>query len=252
MASSPNINNTFFEGAYKHAWKRIIPPGLTEAEVDFIQELAGLNEGSKALDLMCGYGRHALELGRRGVRVTAIDNLEEYVEEIQLKAAEQGLAVEATTADVLNMSLNEMYDAAVCMGNSFAFFDKADAVSIIKNVSGHLKPAGVFIINSWMIAEIAIKHFKEKDWHYAGDYKCLLESKYFFSPSRIETEQTIISPEGTVETVKGIDYIFTLDELEQILNEGGLTTRDVFSTPRKKRFTLGDGRVYIVAQKTAG
>jgi cyclopropane fatty-acyl-phospholipid synthase-like methyltransferase len=250
MPSSPNINNTFFEGSYKHAWKRIIPPGLTEAEVDFIQEVTGLKEGSRALDIMCGYGRHALELGKRSINVTAIDNLEEYVEEIQTKASEQNLPVKVLAADVLNMSLKEVYDAAVCMGNSFAFFDKTDAASIIKNVSSHLKPGGVFIINSWMIAEIAIKHFKEKDWHYAGDYKCLLESKYLFSPSRIETEQTIISPEGTVETVKGIDYIFTLDELEQMLNEGGLTTRDVFSTPRKKRFALGDGRVYLVAEKT--
>jgi cyclopropane fatty-acyl-phospholipid synthase-like methyltransferase len=251
MTSSPNINNTFFEGSYKHAWKRIIPPGLTEAEVDFIQDVAGLNEGSKALDLMCGYGRHALELGRRGVKVTAIDNLEEYVEEIKVKAVEQSLHVEARTADVLNMSLNEVYHAAVCMGNSFAFFDKADAISIIKNVSSHLKPGGVFIINSWMVAEIALKHFKEKDWHYAGEYKCILESKYSLFPSRIETEQTIISPGGTVETVKGIDYIFTLDEVDQMLNEGGLSTVDVFSTPKKRRFTLGDGRVYILAQKTA-
>jgi hypothetical protein len=109
----------------------------------------------------------------------------------------------------------------------------------------------LFIINSWMVAEIALKHFKEKDWHYAGDYKCILESKYSLFPSRIETEQTIISPGGTVETVKGVDYIFTLDELDQMLNEGGLSTMDVFSTPKKRRFTLGDGRVYIVAEKTA-
>jgi hypothetical protein len=100
-----------------------------------------------------------------------------------------------------------------------------------------------------MIAEIAIKYFKEKDWHYAGDYKCMLEYKYCFSPSRIESEQTIISPEGTIETVKGIDYIFSLDEFGQILIEGGLKTREVFSTPRKKRFALGDGRAYIVAGK---
>ena len=102
-----------------------------------------------------------------------------------------------------------------------------------------------------MLAEIAIKYFKEKDWHYAGDYKCMLEYKYCFFPSRIESEQTIVSPGGTVETVKGVDYIFTLDELEQMLNEGGLQIREVFSTPRKKRFAFGDGRAYIVAEKLA-
>jgi hypothetical protein len=79
----------------------------------------------------------------------------------------------------------------------------------------------------------------------------MLEYKYCFHPTRIESEQTIIAPDGTVETVKGIDYIFTLDQLEEMFNEAGLKTKDVYSTPRKKRFTLGDGRAYIVAAKIA-
>lgn len=250
-SSSPNINNTFFEGSYKHAWKGIIPAGLTEAEVDFIQEIAALNNEKKVLDIMCGYGRHSLELARRGVQVTSIDNLQEYIEEIKKKAAEQNLFVDAIQADVLHATFTDTYDAVICMGNSFAFFDKADAVAILKNISNHLKPGGVLIINSWMIAEVAIKHFKEKDWHYAGQYKCMLEYKYCFSPSRIESEQTIVAPDGSVETVKGIDYIFTLDELEEMFNEAGLKTKDIYSTPRKKRFVLGDGRIYIVATKIA-
>jgi len=250
--SSSNINSFFFDGSYKHAWKGTIPAGLTEAEVDFIQEAAALENHSKVLDFMCGYGRHALELGKRGINVAAIDNLKDYIDEIKAKASDLNLPVQAETADVLHMKLNEVYDAAICMGNSFAFFDRNDAVSILKNISSHLKPNGTLIINSWMIAEIAIKHFKEKDWHYAGDYKCLLEYRYCFHPSRIESEQTIISPNGTVETVKGIDYIFTLDELEEMFNEAGLKTIDVFSTPRKKRFSLGDGRVYIVSSKITG
>src|SRR6266498_1659716 len=169
-SSSSNINNIFFEGSYKHAWKGIIPTGLTEAEVDFIQEIAALNNDKKILDIMCGYGRHTLELARRGVQVTSIDNLQEYIEEIKTKASEQNLSVDAIQADVLHAGLTDTYDAAICMGNSFAFFDRADAVTILKNISSHLKPDGVLIINSWMIAEIAIKYFKERDWHYAGEY----------------------------------------------------------------------------------
>lgn len=249
--STPNINNTFFEGSYKHAWKQIIPSGLTEAEVDFIQEIAGLQSGDKILDFMCGYGRHALELGKRGIQVTAIDNLQDYVDEINTKSREEGLPVHAIQNDILHTKLSNNFNAAICMGNSFAFFDKQDAIAILKNISAHLKPGGTLIINSWMIAEIAIKYFKERDWHYAGNYKCLLEYRYCFSPSRIESEQTIIAPDGTVETVKGIDYIFTLDELEEMFSKAGLKTKELYSTPRKRKFTLGDGRIYIVVTKIA-
>ena len=248
---SPNINNTFFEGSYKYAWKESIPAGLTEAESDFIQEISLLKESDKVLDIMCGYGRHSIELAKRGMQVTAIDNLQSYIDEIKSKAAEQKLPVKAVQQDALHANLDDIYDAVICMGNSFAFFNRADAITILKNVSDHLKPGGILIINSWMIAEVAIKHFREKDWHYAGEYKCMLEYKYCFHPSRIESEQTIIDPDGTVETIKGIDYIFTLDELEIMLNEAGLKTKEVYSTPRKKKFTLGDGRAYIVATKIA-
>jgi SAM-dependent methyltransferase len=250
-SSSSNINNSFFKGSYKHAWKGIIPPGLTEAEADFIQDIAALKKGDKVLDIMCGYGRHALELGRRGIQVTAIDNLNAYIEEIKAKASEQDLSVDAIQVDVLHAKLDGTYDAAICMGNSFAFFDRQDAITILKNISSHLKPGGVFVINSWIIAEIALKYFKEKDWHYAGEYKCLLEYQYRFNPSRIESEQTIIAPDGVVEVVKGVDYIFTLDQMEEMFNEAGLKTKEVYSTPRKKRFVVGDGRVYIVAEKSA-
>ena len=247
--SSTNINNTFFQGSYKYAWKGTIPPGLTEAEADFIQEIAFLKNGGKVLDIMCGYGRHSIELARRGVEITAIDNLRDYIDEIKAKAKEQNLPICAVQEDILNAKLDEVYDAVICMGNSFAFFGRNDAITILKNISNHLKPGGILIINSWMVAEVAIKHFKERDWHYAGEYKCMLEYKYCFHPSRIESEQTIIAPDGSVEVVKGVDYIFTLDELESMFNEAGLKTKDVFSTPRKKKFVMGDGRVYIVAEK---
>ena len=71
---SNNINNVFFNGIYKDVWKKINPPGLTEAEVDFIIETADLNPGNSVLDLMSGYGRHSLGLAKKGLVLTAIDN----------------------------------------------------------------------------------------------------------------------------------------------------------------------------------
>src|SRR6478735_4767588 len=133
--SSTNINSIFFEGLYKHAWKEIIPPALTVAEVDFIEELIAVTNKGKILDIMCGYGRHTLELARRGLQVTAIDNLQAYIEEIRIKASEQNLAITPIQSDILQVRLDEFFDAAICMGNSFAFFDKTDAVTVLKNIS---------------------------------------------------------------------------------------------------------------------
>jgi len=248
-AASTNINNNFFLGSYKNAWRKTIPDGLSEAETDFIIDTGKLKENHRVLDLMCGYGRHTLELAKRNIEVTAVDNLKEYIEEIRNETKINDLPVEVICDDILNAEFRAVYDAAICMGNSFAFFTKQDAVSILKKTADHLKPGGILMINSWMIAEIAIKYFREKEWHDAGDFKCILENRFCFFPSRVESEQTIVGPGGIREVVQGIDYIFTLDEMESMFNEAGLKTRDLFSTPRKRKFTFGDSRIYIVAEK---
>src|SRR5215217_7217267 len=127
MCSISNINNQFFKGAYKHVWRKEIPAGLSEAEVDFIQEIASLSNKAHVLDLMCGYGRHAIELGKRGVTVRAIDNLREYIEEIKITVENQNLPIIAVEEDAVSMNLEDtVFDAAICMGNSFAFFNKKE------------------------------------------------------------------------------------------------------------------------------
>lgn len=248
--ASANINDTFFNATYQEVWRKLIPAGLSEAECDFIVDAANLQPGDRVLDLMCGYGRHALELARRGYPVTAVDNSVAYTDEIARTANLESLPVDAQAASVLRMNLTGEYKAAICMGNSFAFFDRADAGALLAKIAAHLHPEGLLLINSWMIAEIAIRHFREKDWYEVDGYKYLLDYRFRFQPSRIESEHTLVGADGTVEVIKGVDYIFTLAELETMLNEAGLTTTGLYNAPRRQRpFKMGDSRIYITAGK---
>lgn len=249
--NSNNVNDSFFQGSYKELWRKLIPPGLSEAECSFIEEEASLSKSDKVLDLMCGYGRHALELARRGYAVTAIDNLPEYIAEINEKAAGERLPLTTFVANALEAPISESYKAILCMGNSFAFFAKEEALLLLQKLAAHLLPNGIFIINTWMIAEIAIRHFREHEWYKVDGYKYLLEYRFFFNPSRIESEHTLVAPDGTVEVIQGVDYIFTLAELEGLFQQAGLRLKQIYSTPRKKLFKMGDNRAYLVVEKTS-
>lgn len=242
-----NINDSFFDGVYKDVWRKLIPPGLSEAECDFIENIAQLKEGDTVLDLMCGYGRHALELGRRGYRVNCLDNSKDYIAEINAVSQKEGLNVTAQASGAVDADLGHQFKAILCMGNSFAFFNKEDAQALLKKLSHHLEKGGVLIINSWMIAEIAIKHFREKEWIEVDGYKYLMDYKFHFQPSRIESEHTIIGEDGSIEVINGVDYIFTLGEMELMFREAGLTTKGLYGTPRKRLFKMGDNRIYVVA-----
>src|SRR5258708_2858598 len=112
--TTENINNSFFNGLYKEIWRQVIPDGLTKAENEWILRETDLQPGVKLIDLMCGYGRHALALARKAIHVTAVDNLHDYIQEIKVAAEKENLPVECLEEDVLKLSLNSDYDAAIC------------------------------------------------------------------------------------------------------------------------------------------
>jgi 2-polyprenyl-3-methyl-5-hydroxy-6-metoxy-1,4-benzoquinol methylase len=244
-----NINDSYFDGFYKEIWRTLIPEILTTREIDFIIQYFDLQSGDNVLDIMCGYGRHTLGLARKGIKVTAIDNLPEYIYEIQEITKKENLPVKAIQSDVVNYKPDKEYDLAICMGNSLNFFNEEDTLNIMKAVFERLKPGGKFLINSWSLLEIVKEKFKEKNESRVGDMKFLTESKYLSNPTRIQTQSTIIAPDGSIETKTGVDYIFSLAEMETMLNKAGFHVKDLYSIPGKKKFEAGEPRIYIIAEK---
>ena len=244
-----NVNNSFFDGYYKDIWRHFFPEKTTKAEVDFIVEEAKLNHDNHILDLMCGYGRHALEFARRKMNVTAVDNLPDYINEINEKSRSEELPIQCICTDVLEMQIDQEYDAVICMGNSLQFFNEEDVLRLLSNISEHLKPKGKLFINTWSIAEIAMNSFKEKSWSRIGELLFLTESKFLFHPTRVETNSIIINEAGEKEEKIGIDFIYSISELETMLNKNGFQLKEIYSIPGKKRFTVGEPRAYIVAEK---
>ena len=244
-----NINDSYFDSYYKEIWRTLIPDELTVKEVDFMLSYFNLQPGSKVLDLMCGYGRHAIALAKKGMAVTGVDNLEDYIIEISEIAEKEQLPLKLVKTDILKYKADDDFDLVICMGNSLNFFAAKDTLQLLDHISSHLTKGGHLLINSWSIAEIAIKNFKEKSWSIVGEVKFLNDSKYLFHPTRVETESILIMPDGKTEIKTAIDYIFSINEIEDMLNKAGLVLKEIFSIPGRKKFTLGEPRAYILAEK---
>lgn len=251
MSSNPqeNINNDFFNGYYKEIWRSLIPEGLTKAEVEYLIQEAKLQEGNKVLDLMCGYGRHVLELARKGIEVTAIDNLADYINEVNETAVKENLPITCIQTDVLEYKSRETFDLVICMGNNLSFFNKDDIEKLFSKIATCTKPGKKFISNTWMIAEIVFKNFTLKSWNDIDEFRYLYESKFFFAPTRIETKTNITSTNKPEEVKHAVDYIYSLNEIENMLKRSGFRMKDIWSIPGKKKFILGEPRAYIVAER---
>jgi SAM-dependent methyltransferase len=243
-----NINDSFFDGHYKDIWKAIIPEQLTSREVQFMTNYFGLTAGDEVLDMMCGYGRHSLALAEKGMRVTAVDNLAEYIDEIRSKAEQQGLRLDTVQQNVLGYRPLEKYKLIICMGNSLNFFDPSDTHTLLANWREALAPGGHILINSWSLAETVIPNFSGKSEAVHGGINIVSTSDFLFHPTRIETQTTMTGENGIAESKIAIDYIYSVNEIEALLDKSGLQLREIYDIPGKKKFALGSPRAYIIAE----
>ncbi len=70
----------------------------------------GQLSGNTALEIGCGTGTNAIELARRGFKVTAVDYVPQAIEAARTKASAANVEVEFRVADVLNAELGGPYD----------------------------------------------------------------------------------------------------------------------------------------------
>jgi len=90
MSIPSNWYEDFFHGVPLDLWRQAIPPEQTKAEADFIVKALQCDHGSHLLDVPCGNGRLALELAKRGYRVTGVDISEEFIDEARSSAIRLG------------------------------------------------------------------------------------------------------------------------------------------------------------------
>ncbi len=246
-----NPNHRYFDGIYQQLWQQIIPAALTEKEVGYLLERIELNVTTPVLDLMCGHGRHALALAEKGVPVTALDNQPNYIRLIEEAAQSGRLPITAVCAHALDWEPVAGHQLALCMGNSLNFFSPNELPVFLQKVSDSLNPGGYFWINSWSIAEIALRDPLDGQTRSTqiGEFTHTNTFHLRTEPLRIEIESRIEDGRGNVEEQPGIDFLYSIPELEEWLARAGLKLLAAESVPGKKAFDDGAPRVYLLSQK---
>lgn len=93
------------------------------------------------LDAGCGTGRVALELARRGHRVTGVDR-----DPAMLIAAQtKGPSLDWVEADLATLDLGGTFDAAVLAGNVLIFVAPGTEAAVVTRTAAHLRPGGLLI-----------------------------------------------------------------------------------------------------------
>jgi len=123
---------------------------LTCQEVDFLVETLDLDKSASILDLCGGYGRHSLELSRRGFQnVTVLDYSRYLIGLGQERAKEAKLKTVFIQGDARNTDLpGQSFRFIIIMASSFGyFFNEDENKKILSEAFRLLMPKGTLLLD---------------------------------------------------------------------------------------------------------
>lgn len=103
----------------------------TKRQTDFLVEKLNLNGNERILDLACGFGRHSLELARRGFAVIGVDITSDYVEYASAQASNERLNAHFILSDIRQLEFENEFDVVLNMADG--------AVGYLENEEENLK-----------------------------------------------------------------------------------------------------------------
>lgn len=126
----------------------------TAGEVEFLIREMPLRPGMTLLDIGCGTGRHGVELARRGIHVTGMDQSDAMLALARQAAAAAGVSVEFVQADATRYQPPRQFDAVTCLcEGAFCLLEpEEDSIehdlSILRTVALALRPGGRFLLTA--------------------------------------------------------------------------------------------------------
>ena len=239
----------FFAGLNCEMWERAASDVWTEAEVSFLIDVLNVAPGATLLDIPCGFGRHTLELAKRGYAMTGVDLSAEFIRTLRLRVEADRLPIEVIHGDVLTTRFEpSSFDGAYCLGNSFGYVDYDGMDRFVSNVATSLKPAARFVINSGLLAESILPNFPKTGHYVLDDLIMDISNSYLIDESCMVTELIYTKGERT-EQQSFKHYVYTFADVNRLLAKHGLRVIAAYNSTEKLTYQLGDQQIYIVAEK---
>jgi SAM-dependent methyltransferase len=248
MTVSPDWWKDFFSGLVVEFWKGAIPEAATTADVDFFAAKLALAAGRTVLDVPCGHGRFALELARRGCRVTGVDISADFLAAARAAAQAEGLDISWRQSDMRDLPWQDAFEAALCAGNSFGYFDDAGNQAFLGAVAGALKPGGRFLLDLGWIAESRFPNFVVEREIEAGGVRFSAHNAYDPITAHVESRYTLMKG-GTKEERTALQRVYAANEVLRLLSNVGFEGFQCYGSQAGEPFVLGSPRLLLICSR---
>jgi SAM-dependent methyltransferase len=227
----------------------------TVGECDFIESEIGGDRSIPVLDIGCGTGRHAIELARRGYRVTGIDLSPSQIERARAKAVTAGVAADFRVGDARALPFPGEFGLAVmiCEG-AFALMETDEMnYEILRGAARALRPGGKLVmttLNGLFPLHRSVGQFEKEGMSEAASEGHAFDLMTFRMRSRLETPDD----HGQRIEIDCDERWYIPSELTWLLRQAGFASVEIFGAKlgafsRSDILTPDDFEMLAVAAK---
>ena len=248
MKADNNWFENFFTGLVVDFWRAVMPPDATKAEADFFEKTLAPPPGARLLDVPCGDGRLAIELARRGYRVTGVDISREFLDAAREAASREGLEIAWRQAEMRDLPWRGEFDGAFCGGSSFGFLGDEGDQAFLDAVARTLRPGARFALDGLKAAEVILPQFRDRHDMTVGDIRFEAENSYDAASGTTENLYTVTRG-GRTEVKAARHRIYTYRELAAMLEKARFSEVVGFGSLSGDPFRLGSPRLAMAARR---
>lgn len=221
---------------------------VNETQSNFIDEVLGLEKGSKILDLCCGFGRITNILAEKGYSMSGLDSSAEFLQIARQEAEKKQLRVNYYQNDMRNLKFFEEFDAVINIFTSFGYFCDEDNFKVLQGISNSLKKGGKFLLDMFN-REYILKNYlpyivTKREEGYVAEI-----NSFDIINSRNCTER-ILFRDGKIKKANLFVRAYTFTEIKCLLSKVGLKVTSTFGNFKiDEPYTLNSRRMIVLVIK---
>lgn len=208
-------------------------------QIDWLWQKLKLQPGAHLLDVTCGPGLYAVELARRGCRVTGLDFSPAAIDYAGDLARSEGVAdrcrfVEQDVRQMAEALDETAFDAALLLYGQLAVFTKAEAAALLADIAGRLRPGGRLCVE---LLDQAKVDKGDSTWWFTDDAGLWGDRPFLHLGERFWDEEAQMSLErfyvihlesGELIEVLLCDQTYSAAGLKGMLIEAGFQAVDIY------------------------
>jgi len=241
---------SLFDDRYLRFYPELLDLGQPEREAAFVDRALSVPQGTRLLDLGCGFGRHAVPLSLLGYSVTGLDLSPSMLRAARKLSDERGAQLEWLARDMRSLEGLGPFGACTCLYTVFGYFDDAENEGVLRSIASVLLPDGPFLLDVSNPLAFA-SHLPTETWR-EGSFGVRCErSRYDALSGRVITDRILLGADGRRETLPTSSVrMYTPSELRVLLERSGFEVEALYGALADEPYVAGrSSKMVLLARR---